>query len=83
MVKSFLAAGVACLCIAAFGAAFAQSTLRVHPRSAIPLPANVLTNDDWLDPGQVVPVGSENNNYARMVESPVDIQVGPNLGQNW
>jgi hypothetical protein len=82
MVKKFLAAGVACLCIAAVGAAYAQSTLMVHPRSAIPLPANVLTSDDWLDPGNVVPEGSENN-YSRMVESPVDVQVGPNLNQNW
>jgi hypothetical protein len=82
MRKSFLAAGIACLCAAAFGAAFAQSTLRVRPRSAIPLPANTLTSDDWLDPGEVVPVGSENN-YSRMVEAPVDVQVGPNLNQNW
>jgi hypothetical protein len=82
MRKSFLAAGAACLCAVAFGAAFAQSKLTVHPRSAIPLPANVMTNDDWLDPGEVVPVGSENN-YSRMVEAPADVQVGPNLNQNW
>jgi hypothetical protein len=83
MVKSFLAVSVACLCaIAAYEPAFSQSTLTVHPRSAIPLPANVMTSDDWLDPGEPAPVHS-NNNYARMVEAPVDVQVGPDLDQNW
>jgi len=83
MVKSFLAVGIACLCAAAaYEPAFSQSTLTVHPRSAIPLPANVMTSDDWLDPGEPAPVHS-NNNYARMVEAPVDVQVGPDLDQNW
>ena len=83
MGKRFLAVGAACLCIVAvFGAAFAQSRLTVHGRYVIPMPADVTTSDNWLDPGQVVPVGSEDN-YARMVEAPADVQVGPDLGQNW
>ncbi len=83
MVKSFLAVGAACLfALAVCDTAFSQSKLTVHGHNAIPLPANVMTNDDWLDPGQQVQVGSENN-YARMVEAPADVQVGPDLDQNW
>jgi len=83
MLKRFLAAGAACICaVAAFDTAFAQSTLTVHRRYNIPMPADVMTSDNWLDPGEVVPVRSEDN-YARMVEAPSDVQVGPDLGQNW
>ncbi len=83
MVKSFLAVGAVCLCaVAAYQPAFSQQTLTVHPRYATPLPANVTTSDDWLDPGEAPPVRS-NDNYARMVEAPTDVQAGPDLDQNW
>ena len=82
MRKRILAVGVAGLCAVMTFGALAQQSMTVHRRFDVHLPKNVTTSDDWLDPGQVVPVGSENN-YARMVESPVDIQVGPDLNQNW
>lgn len=81
MRKSFLAAAGLCA-FAVLDTACAQSTPAAHRRYDVPLPANVMTSDDWLDPGNVVREGSEDN-YARMVEAPVDIQVGPVLDQNY
>jgi hypothetical protein len=89
MVKSFLAVGLGCLCaLTAFDTASAQSSLTVHRRSGIPLPANVTTSDDWLDVGNVVPEGSMNRYAAPEENDPfngitVGPQVGPNMNQNW
>ncbi len=85
MRKSFLAVGAASLCVLAVsGAAFAQSQLTVHGngRMGIPLPHNLTSSDDWLDSGNVVAVGSENN-YATQIEGSPDIQVGPDLDENF
>jgi hypothetical protein len=84
MRKSFRAFGAACLgATAVFGAAWAQSTLTVHPNRGIPLPSYVTSSDDWLNPGNVVPPRSDpSNNYARLVEDPISniVPVGPDLG---
>lgn len=85
MRKSFLAAGlVGVWAVAAFGSAFAQSALTVHPRRGIPLPPYVTSSDDWLNPGNV-PTQAEadhSNNYSRLVEDPVGniVPVGPDYG---
>jgi hypothetical protein len=75
------AAGIGAL--AAFGPVLAQSVLTVHPNRGVPLPSYVTSSDDWLNPGNVVPPGSDpSNNYARLVEDPISniVPVGPDLG---
>jgi hypothetical protein len=85
MRKSFLAGGVIGLCaVAALGSALAQSSLTVHPRKGIPLPAYVTSNEDWLNPGNVPTPGEvdRSNNYSRLVEDPIGniVPVGPDYG---
>ena len=85
MSKRFLAIGAACLCVLTVSfAAYAQRQLTVQGNGLlhVPLPHNLTTSDDWLDPGNVVAVGSENN-YSRQIEGPSDVQVGPDLDENW
>ncbi|MCW2276081.1 hypothetical protein GJ654_19500 [Rhodoblastus acidophilus] len=81
MRKRFLAVSAAGLCaLAAIAAANAQTPPPRHGK--IQLPANVMTSDDWLDDGNVVPEGY-GENYVRAVEAPADVQVGADLDQNW
>jgi len=80
MLKKILALGAAGLCAIVLETASAQSP--PVRRFKVPLPANVTTSDDWLDAGNVVPQGY-GENYARVVEAPVDVQVGPDLDQNF
>jgi hypothetical protein len=89
MRKSFLAAGVIGLCAAAaLGSALAQSSLTVHPRKGIPLPAYVTSNEDWLNPGNVPTPGEvdRSHNYSRLVEDPIGniVPFGPDYcGMPW
>jgi hypothetical protein len=83
MNKTLMALG---LCLMAVGAALAQqsTTVRGGSRYAFPLPHQVTTNEDWLDAGNVAPVGSENKYMHTDNGDALDeIQAGPNLGQNW
>lgn len=81
MRKPLLGAGAAGVCIlAALATAWAQTPPPRHGK--IQLPANLMTSDDWLDDGNVVPEGY-GENYVRAVEAPADVQVGADLDQNW
>lgn len=87
MNKTLLALGLAGLCLtAATGAGVAQksTTVRGGSHYAFPLPKQVTTNEDWLDAGNVAPVGSENK-YMHVDNGDAlsEIQVGPNLDQSW